>query len=248
MKPGSLAGWLMMVGAAALLMAQAAFGGSGSAVKSEIGGFIGWLADRQSEFYREISTVLRAAKADGSEAWSLLVVSFAYGVLHAAGPGSGKVLIGSFLATDRETALRAVVLSFASALLRTLVAIAIVAACALALGAAFVKHVGSVDRVAPGAVIEIGQQHVIADAREPARHVAQFIANARRIHQHQHHRQRPAVVGPHCVGVHRAILRGDIQLAFDHGRTVPASQAMVYNRRSQRSPRSGTRCPAHWKA
>jgi nickel/cobalt transporter (NicO) family protein len=124
-------------GAAHLLMAQAAFGGSGSAVKSEIGGFIGWLADRQSEFYREISTVLRAAKADGSEAWSLLVVSFAYGILHAAGPGSGKVLIASFLATDRETALRAVVLSFASALLRTLVAIAIVAACAwlLSLGA-----------------------------------------------------------------------------------------------------------------
>lgn len=111
-------------------MAQTAFGGPASAVDSEIGGFVGWLVDRQSEFYREISAALRAAKADGSAAWSLLVVSFAYGILHAAGPGSGKVLIASFLTADRETARRAIVLSFASALLRTLVAIALVAGCA----------------------------------------------------------------------------------------------------------------------
>jgi nickel/cobalt transporter (NicO) family protein len=117
-------------GAAHPLIAEAASGGPGSAVKSEIGGLIGWLVDGQSEFYREISVALRAAKADGSAAWLLLAVSFAYGILHAAGPGSGKVLIASFLAADRSTARRAVALSFASALLRTLVSIATVAACA----------------------------------------------------------------------------------------------------------------------
>jgi nickel/cobalt transporter (NicO) family protein len=117
-------------GAGHLLMAQTALGGRASAMDWQIGGFVGWLVDRQSEFYREISATLRSAKADGSAAWLLLVVSFAYGILHAAGPGSGRVLIASFSAASRQTAWRAVVLSFASALLRTLVAIALVAACA----------------------------------------------------------------------------------------------------------------------
>jgi nickel/cobalt transporter (NicO) family protein len=143
-------------GAAHLLMAQAAFGGPVSAVKSEIGGLVGWLVDRQSEFYREISAALRAAKADGSEAWSLLVVSFAYGILHAAGPGSGKVLIASFRVADRETAWRAIALSFASALLRTLVAIALVAACA------WLLNVSAKTACGAGKAIEIGSYALIA--------------------------------------------------------------------------------------
>jgi nickel/cobalt transporter (NicO) family protein len=143
-------------GAAHLLMAQAAFGGPEPVVKSQIGGFVGWLIDRQSEFYREISAALRAAKADGSEAWSLLVVSFAYGILHVAGPGSGKVLIASFLAVDRETARRAIVLSSASALLRTLVAIATVAACA------WLLSLGAKTACGAGKAIEIGSYALIA--------------------------------------------------------------------------------------
>ena len=70
----------------------------------------------------------------------------------------------------------------------------------------------------------------------------QPLAHARGVHQHQDDRQRPAIVGPHGVGVHRAILRGDIQVTFDHGRTVPAPRPMVYNRGLSLGSRSGTRC------
>ncbi len=98
-------------------------------------GIIGWLLAKQSEFYRQISSTIRAAKADGSAVWSLLVISFAYGVFHAAGPGHGKMVISSYLVANEETARRGIALSFASALAQALVAIAIVGVGALLLNA-----------------------------------------------------------------------------------------------------------------
>jgi ABC-type nickel/cobalt efflux system permease component RcnA len=89
-------------------------------------GIIGWLLAKQSEFYRQISSTIRAAKADGSAVWSLLAISFAYGIFHAAGPGHGKMVISSYLVANEETARRGIILSFASALVQALVAIAIV--------------------------------------------------------------------------------------------------------------------------
>src|ERR1700730_6063643 len=49
---------------------------------------------------------------------------------------------------------------------------------AVALGAALFEHAWPENRVAAGAVIEGGQQHVIADSGRPARHVAEFFADA----------------------------------------------------------------------
>jgi ABC-type nickel/cobalt efflux system permease component RcnA len=57
----------------------------------------------------------------------LLTISFAYGIFHAAGPGHGKAVISSYLVANQETAWRGIVLSFASALMQALVAVAIVA-------------------------------------------------------------------------------------------------------------------------
>jgi len=51
-------------GAAHDLMAQNPFGGPRPAAEPEIGGLVGWILTKQSEFYREISTALRAAKSD----------------------------------------------------------------------------------------------------------------------------------------------------------------------------------------
>ena len=56
-----------------------------------------------------------------------LGISFAYGIFHAAGPGHGKAVISSYLVANEETARRGIVLSFASALLQALVAVALVA-------------------------------------------------------------------------------------------------------------------------
>jgi nickel/cobalt exporter len=113
-------------GAVQALLAQTPFGGPRPTAEPQVGGIVGWLLARQSEFYLEISSTIRRAKSDGSAVWTLLAISFAYGVFHAAGPGHGKAVISSYLVANQETARRGIALSFASALLQALVAIAIV--------------------------------------------------------------------------------------------------------------------------
>jgi ABC-type nickel/cobalt efflux system permease component RcnA len=108
-------------------MAQNPFGGPRPPAEPQVGGIIGWILAKQSEFYREMSATIRAAKSDGSAVWTLLGISFAYGIFHAAGPGHGKAVISSYLVANEETARRGIVLSFASALLQALVAVALVA-------------------------------------------------------------------------------------------------------------------------
>jgi nickel/cobalt exporter len=107
--------------------AQTPFGGPRPPVTEQAGGLIGWLLAKQSEFYREMSSTIRAAKSDGSAVWTLLAISFAYGIFHAAGPGHGKAVISSYLVANQETARRGIALSFVSALLQSLVAVLIVA-------------------------------------------------------------------------------------------------------------------------
>jgi nickel/cobalt transporter (NicO) family protein len=126
---------LALDGAMHVLMAQNPFGAPRPAAEPQVGGIVGWLLTKQSEFYREMSATIRAAKSDGSAVWTLLVISFAYGIFHAAGPGHGKAVISSYLVANQETARRGIVLSFASALLQALVAVAIVAVCAWLLNA-----------------------------------------------------------------------------------------------------------------
>jgi nickel/cobalt exporter len=127
---------LMLDAAMHVLLAQNPFGGSRpNGAEPQMGGIVGWLLARQSEFYRQMSSTIRAAKSDGSAVWTLLAISFAYGIFHAAGPGHGKAVISSYLVANQETARRGIALSFASALMQSLVAVVIVAVCAWLLNA-----------------------------------------------------------------------------------------------------------------
>ncbi|MGY4414411.1 ABC-type nickel/cobalt efflux system permease component RcnA [Bradyrhizobium sp. LB7.1] len=74
------------------LLAQNPFGAPRTTQPAapEASGLIGWLLAKQSEFYRQMSATIRAAKSDGSAVWTLLFISFAYGIFHAAGPGHGE--------------------------------------------------------------------------------------------------------------------------------------------------------------
>jgi nickel/cobalt transporter (NicO) family protein len=123
-------------GAVHLIAAQTPFGGRPTTPPpQEAGGVIGWILAKQAEFYRALSGTIRAAKTDGSAVWTLLGISFAYGVFHAAGPGHGKAVISSYLVANEETARRGIVLSFVSAMLQALVAVLIVGIGAWLLGA-----------------------------------------------------------------------------------------------------------------
>jgi nickel/cobalt exporter len=97
-------------------------------------GFVGWILAKQAVFYRELSGLIRAAKADGSAVWALFGLSFLYGVFHAAGPGHGKAVISSYLIANGETWRRGVVLSFVSAMIQAAVAVGVVAVAAGLIG------------------------------------------------------------------------------------------------------------------
>jgi nickel/cobalt exporter len=143
---------LLLIAAIALLdgaihaALAAPFGLSGGPAPPEFGGFTGWVLAKQAEFYRLLSGAIRAAKADGRAATTLMGISFAYGIFHAAGPGHGKAVISSYIVANNETWKRGVLLSFASAVLQALVAILIVGIAAVLLGAT-AKMMGDAVRV-----------------------------------------------------------------------------------------------------
>jgi nickel/cobalt exporter len=149
---------LLILGAFDAVMA-APFGMASGTAPSEIGGFAGWVLAKQAGFYRMLSGAIRAAKADGSAAWTLLGISFAYGIFHATGPGHGKAVISSYLVANDETWRRGIVLSFASAILQALTAVVIVAVAAVLLNAtskAMGDTVRIVEMVGYGLIILIG--------------------------------------------------------------------------------------------
>ena len=97
-------------------------------------GFLGWLAQKQKDFYLELTVALAALKADWTAFWLLGGLSFLYGIFHAAGPGHGKVVISAYLLAHEAQVKRGILLSFVSAMLQSLVAIGFVLVAASLLG------------------------------------------------------------------------------------------------------------------
>jgi nickel/cobalt exporter len=139
---------LLMSGALATWLsdAWAQAGPFGDIRGQQASGFAGWLLAKQATFYRALAGLIRAAKTDGSAYWGLMGISFVYGIFHAAGPGHGKAVISSYLLANEETWRRGIVLSFASALLQAVTAVAIVTVAAVMIGAT-AKMMGDTVRV-----------------------------------------------------------------------------------------------------
>lgn len=97
--------------------------------------FWNWLFATQSDLNRRMAASIKNMKSDNplNAALALIGIAFAYGVLHAAGPGHGKSVISAYVLTNKETVRRGIVLSFLSALFQALSAILFVAILALVL-------------------------------------------------------------------------------------------------------------------
>jgi nickel/cobalt exporter len=159
------------------------FGAHGAA---NAGGLAGYILAKQAEFYRMLSGAIRAAKTDGSAAYTLLGISFLYGIFHAAGPGHGKAVISSYLVANNEPWKRGVALSFASALLQALTAILIVAIMAALLGAtakAMGNTVRVIEIVSYALIVGIGLRLLWVKGGA----LVQLLRDKPHEHQHDHH-------------------------------------------------------------
>ena len=94
-----------------------------------------WLLEKQAQLNRELATAVRRIKgADPfSATLTLAFLSFAYGVLHAAGPGHGKAVISSYVLADGRTVRRGILLAFLAAMIQALSALVLVAVLVLVL-------------------------------------------------------------------------------------------------------------------
>ncbi|MCE3028518.1 nickel/cobalt transporter [Salinicola sp. DM10] len=102
----------------------------------------------QRDLYHALTAAITAIdRAPGFTTWSVLLgVSFGYGVFHAAGPGHGKVVLSTYLASQGGAWRRAIALSALASLLQGLVAIALVAVLVFGLGWLTREAMASVDQ------------------------------------------------------------------------------------------------------
>lgn len=91
-------------------------------------GLLGWIAEVQAGLYAALNDALARLKTDGNAFWVIGGLSFLYGVLHAAGPGHGKIVISSYALANESQMRVGIALSFAAALLQSVIAIGLVLA------------------------------------------------------------------------------------------------------------------------
>lgn len=118
---------LALLVAFAALPALAQTSPFGVGLPEQGGGLLPWLAGLQKQFYRDMTAALGGMKQSGAAFWWLAGLSFAYGVVHAAGPGHGKVVISSYLLANEASARRGVWIAFLAAVAQAAVAILVVA-------------------------------------------------------------------------------------------------------------------------
>lgn len=137
--PGRLLGLALILAAAGISIAHAQSPlGIGTAEPSFntsgiFGGFFAWINMEQQRFYHTLTEAIKAMRDDPWHLWSLIGLSFAYGVFHAAGPGHGKAVISSYMIANETELKRGVLLSFLSSMMQGAVAILLVGAAYLVL-------------------------------------------------------------------------------------------------------------------
>src|SRR5262249_4473380 len=186
-----VAGLLLMAGLLDAALAQTSPFGAPRTQAPPAGGGVGWVFFQQGEVYLPVFCLLPAAQADGTAAPGPVRLALLYGVFHAAGRGHGKAVISSYLVANEETWTRGVVLSFASALLQALVAVAVVgiaAALLNATAATMKRAVDLIEIVSYSLIILIGLRLLWVKGRA-------FIATLRTL-------PRPAAVGAAVTPAH----------------------------------------------
>jgi ABC-type nickel/cobalt efflux system permease component RcnA len=85
-----------------------------------------WVWSKQHEFHRALTKELQELRGKDGVGWALVLMSFLYGVLHAAGPGHGKAVLSTYLLTHRSRLNRGIAMGTTAALLQGVTALLLV--------------------------------------------------------------------------------------------------------------------------
>lgn len=154
-----------------------------------------YIAEKQQAFTRTLAGALRDIKSGNAFAASLLLiaVSFAYGVLHAAGPGHGKAIVSSYMLADNQTVRRGIWLAALSSFVQALSAIALFGIVVLAARGARSEIVSTetmLERMSWAIVAAFGAWLLFRQLRA--------LVTGRAVHDHAHHDHHGHVHGPSC--------------------------------------------------
>jgi ABC-type nickel/cobalt efflux system permease component RcnA len=102
-----------------------------------LGPVFAWVLNTQQALQQRLAGSVKALKTDNplAGAFSLALLSFLYGVVHAVGPGHGKTIISSYVVANEKTARRGIIVSFIAAALQAVTAVALVGIFAVLLNA-----------------------------------------------------------------------------------------------------------------
>ncbi|RUM97588.1 nickel/cobalt transporter [Pseudaminobacter arsenicus] len=194
-----LAATYVLTHLAGLAHAQSSLGiGTNEAVVPSTGLFgswMNWINLQQQGFYRSLTGALKAMRDDGSQMWLLVGLSFAYGIFHAAGPGHGKAVISSYMLANEVALRRGIMLSFVSAFLQALTAIAMMTALFLLLrgssismtNATWFMEITSYALITAFGAWLLWRKAAPLLRRQPARSLSAAHAHAHHDHHHDDH-------------------------------------------------------------
>ncbi|MCH8551240.1 MAG: nickel/cobalt transporter [Natronospirillum sp.] len=116
------------------------------AIPSPLQQFSFWVMAHQRSLHRALSASMENLDRESSllQFWSLIMLSFLYGVFHAAGPGHGKAVITTYMLTQPTDLKRGLLLSLAAALMQGITAIVLVLVVVFGLGMLAREAVSSV--------------------------------------------------------------------------------------------------------
>ena len=191
------------------------------------GTFFAYVNMEQQRFYQTLTAAIKAMRDNPWQLWSLIGLSFAYGVFHAAGPGHGKAVISSYMIANETELKRGVALSFLSSLLQGLVAILLVGAAYLVLRGTSISMTEAtrfLEMISYGLIAAFGgwllfrklramRAPRLIPATAPGHHVPHGHDHALHLHDHDHgHSHGAGEICSTCGHAHApdpALLKGD---------------------------------------
>ena len=174
-----------------------------------------WVREKQQVFYGSMSGALRNIRTGSTTtaAWTLMLLSFGYGIFHAAGPGHGKTVISAWLLATENELKRGIVIAFLSSIIQALVAILLVSVLLLVVASAgsTAKDIAGFLESASYAMIGAMGLYLIWTALRPKAHHDHHAHD-----HHDHHHDHSHVHDENCGHVHVAEakqVRGEWSLA-----------------------------------